>query len=207
MRAIICDDGSTDDTVVLAEAAIARLRFATGEIVHGGHHGKSAALNKALSRGTADYVFASTPTASSTARPSPTPSRTSSPDPQIGMVGAFALPREPYATWIDRARLFELVVNFGLVRPATDIVDGVSCVPGTFTGFRRAPAEEIGGFVDGMYGEDQDFTAGITRLGYRVQLDTRIRSFEDVPNAQRQRTSAPVGTGAAPCPSPVSCPW
>ena len=83
-------------------------------------------------------------------------------------------------------RLFELVVNFGLVRPSTDVVDGVTCVPGTFTGFRRAPAIEIGGFVDGMYGEDQDFTAGITRLGYRVQLDTRIRSFEDVPNTQRQ---------------------
>jgi glycosyltransferase involved in cell wall biosynthesis len=186
VRAIICDDGSTDDTVVLAEAAIGRLRFATGEIVHGGHHGKSAALNKALSRGTADYVFRVDADCIVDRKAFAYAISYFLSDPQIGMVGAFTLPREPYTTWIDRARLFELVVNFGLVRPATDIVDGVSCVPGTFTGFRRAPAEEIGGFVDGMYGEDQDFTAGITRLGYRVQLDTRIRSFEDVPNTQRQ---------------------
>ena len=186
VRAIICDDGSTDDTVVLAEAAIARLRFATGEIVHGGHHGKSAALNKALSRGTADYVFRVDADCIVDRKAFAYAVSYFLSDPQIGMVGAFTLPREPYATWIDRARLFELVVNYGLVRPATDVVDGVVCVPGTFTGFRRAPAEAIGGFVDGMYGEDQDFTAAITRLGYRVQLDTRIRSFEDVPNTQRQ---------------------
>ena len=186
VRAIICDDGSTDDTVALGEAAIARLRFATGEIVHGGHHGKSAALNKALSRGTADYVFRVDADCIVDRKAFAYSVSYFLSDPQIGMVGAFTLPREPYTTWIDRARLFELVVNFGLVRPATDVVDGISCVPGTFTGFRRAPAEQIGGFVDGMYGEDQDFTAGITRLGYRVQLDTRIRSFEDVPNTQRQ---------------------
>jgi cellulose synthase/poly-beta-1,6-N-acetylglucosamine synthase-like glycosyltransferase len=186
VRAIICDDGSTDDTVVLGEAAIARLRFATGEIVHGGHHGKSAALNQALSRGTADYVFRVDADCIVDRMAFAYSVSYFLSDPQIGMVGAFTLPREPYTTWIDRARLFELVVNFGLVRPATDVVDGISCVPGTFTGFRRAPAEQIGGFVDGMYGEDQDFTAGITRLGYRVQLDTRIRSFEDVPNTQRQ---------------------
>jgi cellulose synthase/poly-beta-1,6-N-acetylglucosamine synthase-like glycosyltransferase len=186
VRAIICDDGSTDDTVALGEAAIARLRFATGEIVHGGHHGKSAALNQALSRGTAEYVFRVDADCIVDRKAFAYSVSYFLSDPQIGMVGAFTLPREPYATWIDRARLFELVVNFGLVRPATDVVDGISCVPGTFTGFRRAPAEQIGGFVDGMYGEDQDFTAGITRLGYRVQLDTRIRSFEDVPNTQRQ---------------------
>ena len=186
VKAIICDDGSTDDTVALGEAAIASLRFATGEIVHGGHHGKSAALNKALSRGTADYVFRVDADCIVDRKAFAYSVSYFLSDPQIGMVGAFTLPREPYTTWIDRARLFELVVNFGLVRPATDVVDGISCVPGTFTGFRRRPAEQIGGFVDGMYGEDQDFTAGITRLGYRVQLDTRIRSFEDVPNTQRQ---------------------
>jgi glycosyltransferase involved in cell wall biosynthesis len=186
VRAIICDDGSTDDTVVLAEAALADLRFATGEIVHGGHHGKSAALNKALSRCTSDYVFRVDADCIVDREAFSYAISYFLSDPQIGLVGAFTLPREPYGTWIDRARLFELVVNFGLVRPSTDVVDGVTCVPGTFTGFRRAPAVEIGGFVDGMYGEDQDFTAGITRLGYRVQLDTRIRSFEDVPNTQRQ---------------------
>jgi cellulose synthase/poly-beta-1,6-N-acetylglucosamine synthase-like glycosyltransferase len=37
-----------------------------------------------------------------------------------------------------------------------------------------------------MYGEDVDFTYSFVRLGYRVVVDTRIRSYEDVPNTQRQ---------------------
>ncbi len=189
VRVVMCDDGSTDNTVALAQAAMANFRFATGEIIHGGHQGKSAALNQALARCNADYVFRvdADCTVHHECFLYSVPYFLA--DPQIGLVGAFTLPKEPYTTWIDRMRLFELIVGFGFVRPACDIVDGVGCVPGTFTAFRRSAAFEVGGFVDGMYGEDVDFTYGITRLGYRVQIDTRVRSYEDVPNTQRQLRS------------------
>jgi cellulose synthase/poly-beta-1,6-N-acetylglucosamine synthase-like glycosyltransferase len=107
-------------------------------------------------------------------------------DPTVGLVGAFTLPKEPYTTWIDRMRMFEMIVGFGFGRPCSDVVDGIACVPGTFTAFRRAPALEIGGFVDKMYGEDVDFTCSIARLGYRAVIDTRVRSYEDVPNTVGQ---------------------
>ncbi len=93
-------------------------------------------------------------------------------DLKVGMVGAFTLPKELYETWIDRMRMFEMIVGFGMGRPASDVVDGVACVPGTFTGFRRDAAMAIGGFVEGMYGEDLDFTCAIARTGYRVEIDT-----------------------------------
>ena len=35
------------------------------------------------------------------------------------MVGAFTLPIEPYTTWIDRMRMFEMITGFGMVRPAS----------------------------------------------------------------------------------------
>ncbi len=73
-----------------------------------------------------------------------------------------------------------------MVRPASDVVDGIVCIPGTFTAFRRGAALAIGGFVEGMYGEDLDFTLAIARIGYRAAIDTRVRSYEDVPNTQRQ---------------------
>ena len=38
-----------------------------------------------------------------------------------------------------------------------------------------------GGFPVGMNGEDADLTMQIGRLGYRVAVDPRIRSYEDVP--------------------------
>ena len=43
------------------------------------------------------------------------------------------------------------------------------------------PAETAGGFPVGMNGEDADLTMQIGRLGYRVVVDPRIRSYEDVP--------------------------
>lgn len=186
VRVILCDDGSTDDTFELASDAMASFHHASGEVIKGNHSGKSGALNMALSRCEADYVYRidadclvhedcflySVPHFLS--------------DPNIGLVGAFTLPKEPYTTWIDRMRMFEMIVGFGMGRPAADVVDGVACVPGTFTGFRRDAALAVGGFVEGMYGEDLDFTCAIARIGYRVVVDTRVRSFEDVPNTQRQ---------------------
>lgn len=186
VRVVMCDDGSTDDTFRLASEAIAGFRFATGEVIKGNHNGKSGALNLALARCRADVVYRvdadclvhedcflySVPHFQA--------------DPKVGILGAFTLPIEPYTTWIDRMRMFEMIVGFGMVRPASDVVDGIVCIPGTFTAFRREAALAIGGFVEGMYGEDLDFTLAIARIGYHAAIDTRVRSYEDVPNTQRQ---------------------
>ena len=56
VRIILTDDGSTDRTRELAEAAIAAFVAATGTIIDGQHKGKSAALNLALARADADIV-------------------------------------------------------------------------------------------------------------------------------------------------------
>lgn len=186
VRVIMCDDGSTDETYRLSSEAIAAFDHATGEVIKGNHNGKSGALNLALARCRADVVYRvdadclvhedcflySVPHFQA--------------DPKVGILGAFTLPIEPYTTWIDRMRMFEMIVGFGMVRPASDVVDGIVCIPGTFTAFRREAALAIGGFVEGMYGEDLDFTLAIARIGYHAAIDTRVRSFEDVPNTQRQ---------------------
>ncbi len=186
VNVILCDDGSLDDTISLAEAAMSSFQHATGQIVIGSHQGKSAALNGALARCTADVVVR----VDADCRVHPECFLYSVPhfqaDPEVGLVGAFTLPKEPYTTWIDRLRLFELIVSFGFVRPTTDLVDGVFCIPGTFTAFRREAALEVGGFTEGIYGEDVDFTYAVARTGYRAVIDTRVRSYEDVPNTQRQ---------------------
>lgn len=186
VRVILCDDGSTDGTRALAAEAMAAFEHATGEIVPGAHGGKSAALNTALAQCRAEYVYR----VDADCLVHPDCIVYSIPhflaDPTVGLVGAFTLPKEPFTTWIDRMRLFEMIVGFGFGRPCSDVVDGIACVPGTFTAFRRAAALEIGGFVDKMYGEDVDFTCSIARLGYRAVIDTRVRSYEDVPNTVGQ---------------------
>ena len=131
VRVIMCDDGSTDDTFLLSTAAITAFKHATGEVIKGNHNGKSGALNLALARCTAEIVYRvdadcllhedcflySVPHFVA--------------DPKVGILGAFTLPIEPYTTWIDRMRMFEMIVGFGMVRPASDVVDGIVCIPGT----------------------------------------------------------------------------
>lgn len=57
VHVVMCDDGSTDDTRALAEAVVAGYRHATGVVIQGAHAGKAKALNLALERCTADYVY------------------------------------------------------------------------------------------------------------------------------------------------------
>jgi cellulose synthase/poly-beta-1,6-N-acetylglucosamine synthase-like glycosyltransferase len=186
VRVILCDDGSTDETRELAEAAMASFSYATGEVIQGQHGGKSKALNLALARCTSDYVYR----VDSDCALDPNAFVYSIAhflhDPRVGLVGAFTVPKEPYTTWIDRLRALEQVMAFGFLRPTLALVDAVPCIPGTFCAFRREAALQIGGFVDGMLGEDVDFTCAIARLGWRAQVDPRVVSYEDVPTTVRQ---------------------
>jgi cellulose synthase/poly-beta-1,6-N-acetylglucosamine synthase-like glycosyltransferase len=186
VRVVMCDDGSTDDTRALAEGAIAAYTHATGEVIQGTHSGKAKALNLALSTCTSDYVFrldadcAVDPNAFVNTIPHFLS------DPRVGVVGALTTPKEPYGTWLDRMRGLEVLAVYGFSLTLLSEVDAVPCIPGTFCAFRREPAARLGGFVHGMFGEDAEFTCALARLGWRVVLDPRIRSYEDVPKSIRE---------------------
>lgn len=181
VHVIMCDDGSTDDTKDLAERTMASFSHATGVVIEGTHAGKSKALNLALASCTADFVYRLDADCAIDRNAFVYSMAQFLGDPRIGLVGALHMPKEPYTTWIDRMRAFELFYSFGFLRVAQSQIDSVPCIPGSFCAFRRAAALAVGGFVTGMYGEDTDFTCGITRLGYRAAIDTRVVSYEDVP--------------------------
>jgi cellulose synthase/poly-beta-1,6-N-acetylglucosamine synthase-like glycosyltransferase len=102
------------------------------------------------------------------------------------MVGALALPDPHSQSWYAKGRLFECLIGFAFARVALQRVDAVNCIPGTFTAFRGHPARFVGGFVSGMNGEDTDLTMQLGRLGYQAVVDTRIRTYEDVPGNLRE---------------------
>jgi cellulose synthase/poly-beta-1,6-N-acetylglucosamine synthase-like glycosyltransferase len=186
VHAIVCDDGSTDRTREMARRAMAAFDTASGEIINGLHAGKSTALNQALDECTADYVVR----IDADCRMDDHALLYTVPwflaRPNVGVVGAFILPKRPYTTWIDRVRAFCNCQEFGFNRLGSAVIDGVAYIPGTYCAFRRQLALQIGGFVEGCYGEDGDFTRNIARLEYRAAVDRRIMSFEDVPNTTRQ---------------------
>ena len=180
VRVIVSNDGSADDTGQLAAAEITRFRHARGEILTAPNGGQAAALNRAIAitgaeiivRVDADCVLG------------PDALVYSVPwfrDPGIGSVGAMEEPRTDVRTWFHEMRKLETVFQFRFARLGQSMVDAIVVIPGTFTAFRRGPAVTAGGFPVGMNGEDADLTMHIGRLGYRVAVDPRIRSYEDVP--------------------------
>jgi cellulose synthase/poly-beta-1,6-N-acetylglucosamine synthase-like glycosyltransferase len=182
VRVIVSDEGSTDSTARIAADEIARLGHARAQVLSSPNGGQAAALNRGMAitdaeiaiRVDADCVLG--PDALAYAMPWFR-------DPAIGCVGAMEEPRTDTVTWFHRLRALETVFQFRFARLGQSMVDGIVVVPGTFTAFRRGPAEAAGGFPTGMNGEDADLTMQIGRRGYRVVVDPRIRSYEDVPRS------------------------
>jgi cellulose synthase/poly-beta-1,6-N-acetylglucosamine synthase-like glycosyltransferase len=177
---VVSDDGSTDDTATLAQAAIARFRVARGEVLSYPNGGKSAALNRALARTTAQIVGRID---GDCVIGSDALNYTSGwfDDPLIGSVGALMMPRRNTESWFHTMRSLECLFQFGLSRRGQEVVDAMTVIPGTHEAFRREPTVAMGGFVDGMNGEDSELLIQLGRMGFRAVLDPRIRCYEDVP--------------------------
>ena len=186
VRVILTDDGSLDETRALARRAMDRAAHIRGDILHGSHVGKATALNLALAHCTADIVIRH----DTDCEVHPNTLLYTVPwfaaDPRIGLVGAFMFVKLPFTTWVDRMRSLELASGFGLPRLAFAVVDAQPCVPGNYTAVRRRAALEIGGWPEGMLGEDIDFTCSLARLGWRAVYDRRIWAYEDVPENAAQ---------------------
>ncbi len=205
VHVIVSNDGSVDETAELAAAEIATFRYADAKILSAENGGQAAALNRGIKitdseivvRVDADCVLG--PDALVYAVPWFR-------DPEVGSVGAMEEPRTDTRTWFHEMRRLETLFQFRFARLGQSMVDGIVVIPGTFTAFRRGPAVTAGGFPVGMNGEDADLTMHIGRLGYRVVVDPRIRSYEDVPRSpgefveQRTRWARPASTS-----SPGTC--
>lgn len=180
VRVLVSDDGSCDATAQISRDAFARFGHARGQLLTSSNGGQAAALNRGLAITRAEIVVR----IDADCVMGPDALVYSVPwfrDPQIGCVGAMEEPRTEAMTWFHRMRALETLFQFRFMRLGQSMVDGIVVVPGTFTAFRRGPATIAGGYTVGMNGEDCDLTMQIGRLGYRVVVDPRIRSYEDVP--------------------------
>jgi cellulose synthase/poly-beta-1,6-N-acetylglucosamine synthase-like glycosyltransferase len=180
VRAIVSNDGSTDETIRLSIEAMERFQHASGILINHANTGKAGALNRALAVAESEIVLRldgdCVMDADALVYTAPWFA-----DPKVGILGSRMLPREDCDTWYSRMRGIECLFGFGCTRMGQQIVDGVGVVPGTYTAFRREPMVESGGFVDGMNGEDADQTCQFGRMGFRSVIDPRVVCYEDVP--------------------------
>lgn len=175
---LILDNNSSDNTAGISADALDACAAATGRVVSVPTPGKSYALNAGLAATETEFVIridADTQVGPESLRLAMRRMK----DPSVGVVGG--LPFPPGGGPFDRARQMELIVKHGFYSVALTTVNCVVGVPGMFAAYRTELPRKLGGFVQGMNGEDTDMSMRIGELGYRLIVDPRIRFVSEVP--------------------------
>lgn len=179
---LIMNNNSTDDTEEIARTTLAACAAAHGRVINVPKPGKSNALNAGLDACETEFlvrVDADTLVGEdnfSRAMPYFT-------DPAVGVVGGVPVP--PGGALFDRARLLEVLVKHGFYSVAMGAVNGVVGIPGMFVVYRTHHPRYLGGFVEGMNGEDTDISLRIGELGFHSVVDPKIRYISEVPSSYR----------------------
>jgi cellulose synthase/poly-beta-1,6-N-acetylglucosamine synthase-like glycosyltransferase len=188
----VVDNDSSDDTARVARAALAKCHNIKGDVLHCPTPGKARALNLGLSRITQDVVIR----IDADTMVSPSLLDAVLPwfwDESVGGVSGLPLPNEATPRWLYPLRIAEVYYGVAFLRVAQGAADAIMVMPGMIAAYRRALVEELGGFAEGINGEDADITMRIGRLGYRIVTDLDVHVRTEVPETlahlreQRQR--------------------
>jgi cellulose synthase/poly-beta-1,6-N-acetylglucosamine synthase-like glycosyltransferase len=177
---LIMNNNSSDATARIAQETLSACVSASGRVIEVPRPGKSHALNAGLDAVQTEFVVrvdADTLVGEDNfSRAMPYFS-----DPTVGVVGGVPIP--PGGRMFDRARLLEVLVKHGFYSIAMGAIQSVIGIPGMFVVYRTAQPRHLGGFVEGMNGEDTDISLRIGELGFHSVVDPKIRYISEVPTS------------------------
>jgi cellulose synthase/poly-beta-1,6-N-acetylglucosamine synthase-like glycosyltransferase len=191
-RLYVVDNDSPDGTRKAAKEALADCCWVAGRVLNCPIPGKAHALNYGIARIAEDIVIRID---ADTIVP-PGFLATMTPwfwDSSVGGVSGLPLPDVSTPRWLYPLRMAEVYYGVAFLRVAQGAADAVMVMPGMIAAYRRSVLVELGGFAEGVNGEDADITMRIARLGYRIVTDLGIRVRTEVPGTlahlreQRQR--------------------
>lgn len=175
---LIMNNNSTDETEELATATLASCEAAKGRVINVPRPGKSNALNAGLDAVETEY-FVRVDADTLIGEDNLSRAMAFFTDPQVGVVGGVPVP--PGGALFDRARLLEVLVKHGFYSVAMGAVNCVVGIPGMFVVMRTEHPRYLGGFVEGMNGEDTDLSLRIGELGFHSVVDPKLRYISEVP--------------------------
>jgi cellulose synthase/poly-beta-1,6-N-acetylglucosamine synthase-like glycosyltransferase len=177
---IIVDDGSTDDTRVIAEQARS-CGLVDMVICHGTRCGRSAAINAAARFASGDLLFT---VDADTIFEADALARLASVFSDLRVAGAscnIAISNERASMWTGLQSV-EYLMSISAGRSVLEVVGAIACLSGACSMYRRNVFMGQGGLDVGP-GEDLEFSLRLRRLGYLVRF---------VPDAWAE-TAGPVG--------------
>ncbi|WP_270728282.1 glycosyltransferase [Shimia sp. Alg240-R146] len=175
---LIMNNNSSDDTEEIARATLAACEAASGTVINVPKAGKSNALNAGLDAVQTEF-FVRVDADTLVGEDNFSRAMSFFTDPSVGVVGGVPVP--PGGALFDRARLLEVLVKHGFYSVAMGAVNGVVGIPGMFVVMRTEHPRYLGGFVEGMNGEDTDLSLRIGELGYHSVVDPKLRYVSEVP--------------------------
>lgn len=199
MDILILDDGSTDDTIAVAQAAIAAGLPQPGHsfrVVKGDRNvGKAGALNRGLAMTSSDIVLTMDGDGwvyeDAIRR---LVERYLSDPPSTRAVAGAVLARNSRRTWLTRAQEWDYFHGIAAVKRMQSMYHGTLVAQGAFSLYDREALNEVGGWP-ACVGEDIVVTWALLKRGYRVGYCEDALLFTNVPDSlgqfarQRQRWS------------------
>ncbi|KAG1651746.1 Poly-beta-1,6-N-acetyl-D-glucosamine synthase [Nymphon striatum] len=177
---LIMNNNSTDDTEQIANEVLASCSAAKGRVINVPTPGKSHALNEGLEACETEFLVR-VDADTLVGEDNLTRAMAFFANPKVGVVGGVPVP--PGGALFDRARLLEVLVKHGFYSVAMGAVNSVVGIPGMFVVYRTEHPRYLGGFVEGMNGEDTDISLRIGELGFHSVVDPKIRYVSEVPSS------------------------
>jgi cellulose synthase/poly-beta-1,6-N-acetylglucosamine synthase-like glycosyltransferase len=178
---LVIDDGSRDDTLLLASKWEGQRGAGTFRVITKPNGGKASALNAGIAHSKHPLIFCMDADSYIEPRTLLQAARHFA-DPSVGAV-AGNVKVENRGRIITRLQALEYIEGLNLPRRAQGFVAAVNIGPGPVGMFRREALEEIGGYDSDTFAEDADLTLKLMADGWRVEYEDAAVAWSEAPEA------------------------
>ena len=177
---IVVDDGSKDNTRLVAQSLVGDYGHAQIKLVEKPNGGKSTALNAGIQVSAYDFVLCVDGDSQLSGNTLKEAIRHFK-EPEIGAVAGNVKVDNRYNIWTTLQAL-EYVEGLNMARSAQSLFRLVNIIPGPLGLFRKEAILDAGWYSSDTFAEDCDITLKIIREGWRVEYEPRAQSFTEAPD-------------------------
>ncbi len=178
---LVIDDGSSDDTYLLAK----NMEFDNGNVSLKAYTkqnaGKAHALNFGIEKAKGE-LFLAVDADSKLSEDAVELMAGYFTDPKIGAVAGSVYVTNTDNLW-TKLQALEYIQGLNLVRNGQALFKLVNIIPGPIGMFRKEAVKSIGKYTDDTYAEDCDLTLRLIEAGYKIDYEIDAISYTEAPES------------------------